>query len=493
MATAGLAVRMLSGNTTPSARAAYRVAPYAKTAVPTARQLHVMNRLGSGFSVAVVPADDRRAGARWRGSSASSTTRRCRRAPAAPRSRAGSPRLRRPGRESGATTAATCKHLGVRPRPRQLLAAPPHLLHPHRLRVDGRVLEQPPPRRRPRTSRGSPSAPAYDDDDPRSTRSARFEDLLVAATLHPAMLLFLDNWKSVQATTPTRTTAASCSSCTPSGRDAGYTEQMVKDSAKMLSGLDRRATTPGRAYYDAEPAHHRRRAACSASADANGAADDPRPRRGVPPLPRQPPGHRAADLPQARRPVRLRRARRPRSSTGCRGRVTSTRAPTSRRRCARWSAREEFWASAGQKVRTPIDDVRRHAAGCSTCRPSAPTGLQLVRQRAVAGRSSSTLVFQWPRPDGPPDRAGVWASTTRMLNSWRMHWQLGRRLVARRRRRPTASRPSFLPQDEDPLRRVRRPPEPRRARPAVDARLLQAACEGCDVAPGEIDHRASTR
>ena len=63
----------------------------------------------------------------------------------------------------------------------------------------------------------------------------RFSDLLVEASLHPAMLLFLDNWKSVRGA-PNENHGRELLELHTVGRDAGYTEQMVKDSAKILSG-----------------------------------------------------------------------------------------------------------------------------------------------------------------------------------------------------------------------------------------------------------------
>jgi uncharacterized protein (DUF1800 family) len=83
---------------------------------------------------------------------------------------------------------------------------------------------------------------------------------------------------------------------------------------------------------------------------------------------------------------------------------------------------EEFWASAGAKVRTPIDDV---VATCRTLRVTAqaPT----TKESFAHGLSfaiNSTLPYHWPRPDGPPDSEDVWAAPTRMLNSWKLHWSL---------------------------------------------------------------------
>src|SRR3954449_6234473 len=77
----------------------------------------------------------------------------------------------------------------------------------------------------------------------------RFEDMLVEAALHPAMLLYLDNWKSEKGA-PNENQGRELLELHTLGRASGYTEQMVKDSAKILSGhtVDARGTWAG--YYD---------------------------------------------------------------------------------------------------------------------------------------------------------------------------------------------------------------------------------------------------
>ena len=62
-----------------------------------------------------------------------------------------------------------------------------------------------------------------------------FEDLLVALSLHPAMRLYLDNWSSVK-NKPNENQGRELLELHTVGRAAGYTEAMVKDSAKILSG-----------------------------------------------------------------------------------------------------------------------------------------------------------------------------------------------------------------------------------------------------------------
>jgi hypothetical protein len=149
-------------------------------------------------------------------------------------------------------------------------------------------------------------------------------------------------------------------------------------------------------------------------------------------------------------------------------------------------ASDEFWASADQKVRTPIDDT------VATCRvlgvtAQAPTGDSSFANTLVY-TLNSVGVYQWPRPDGPPDLAQSWATTTRMLNSFRTHWGMAGGWYPNGQvayRSPVA----FLP---DPV-----PPEGLEFRLVVDhlsrtllgrvstSRLLRAASVGCDIAPAE--------
>ncbi len=77
----------------------------------------------------------------------------------------------------------------------------------------------------------------------------RFEDMLVAAALHPAMLLYLDNWRSVR-NAPNENQGRELLELHTVGRASGYTEQMVKDSAKILSGYTVDAFDSWDGFYD---------------------------------------------------------------------------------------------------------------------------------------------------------------------------------------------------------------------------------------------------
>ena len=323
---------------------------------------------------------------------------------------------------------------------------------------------------------GFTQRPGY-DATVREHALGTFEELLVAVTLHPAMLMYLDNWKSVR-NAPNENHGRELLELHTVGREADYTERMVKDSAKLLSGHTVRSEV-WTSFYD--PTRHTLgEVEVLGFKNRNGAADDP--------------GLAAEYLRHlARHPATARRIARKLAvrfvsdapSEALVERVADAFLASGTDIKATLRAlvsSDEFWASAGRKVRTPVDDV------VATCRVLRMAVQPPVNVNSFAHELSwgigSTLVYQWPRPDGSPDRAEVWASTTRMLNSWRMHWGMAGGwwpIGEVRYRRPTA----FLPEsgirfDElvDHLSREML------GRPSTSL-LLKAACQGCDVDPAE--------
>ena len=312
----------------------------------------------------------------------------------------------------------------------------------------------------------------------------RFSDMLVAASLHPAMLLYLDNWKSVRGN-PNENQGRELLELHTVGRDAGYTEQMVKDSAKILSGYtvvsSDGATAPiWSGLYDASrhttgPVSVLGFSAANASADGSALAVDYL--------------RYLATHPATARRIAYKLAVRFVSDSPSEQLVASLAqvfldSGTDIKATLRaLVSSEEFWASAGAKVRTPIDDV---VATCRTLRVDAqtPTARDSFAN-ALSWTLNSTLCYQWPRPDGPPDTADVWAAPTRMLNSWKMHWGLAGGYSPSRQvtfRAPA----SYLPATSirfdrfvDHLCRVL-------LGHGSTALLLDAACEGTGTAAAEV-------
>jgi len=323
---------------------------------------------------------------------------------------------------------------------------------------------------------GFTQRPAYDAMI-REHALGTFEELLVAAALHPAMLLYLDNWRSVR-NAPNENQGRELLELHTVGATAGYTEAMVKDSAKLLSGHTVRQGT-WEAYFDAGR-HTTGPVDVLGFTRPNAEAD---PQLAVDYLKFL--AHHPATARRIARKLAIRFVQDdPPEALVARVAEAFLASGTDIKETLRaLVGSDEFWASAGRKVRTPIDDV---VATCRVIgvRAQAPVNLSSFVNE-LSWTLSSTLVFQWPRPDGAPDSADVWASTTRMLNSWSMHWAMAGGWWPNgeaRYRRPKAFLPrSGIRYDElvDHLSRVvlgRR----------STSRLLKAACEGCDVDPAEI-------
>jgi hypothetical protein len=84
----------------------------------------------------------------------------------------------------------------------------------------------------------------------------------------------------------------------------------------------------------------------------------------------------------------------------------------------------EFLASAGKKTRTPDEDVvaTYRALGVGIARPTKAE----AAANAILWQSDQIGLtpFGWPRPDGRPDTADAWTSVSRMLGSFDVHYTM---------------------------------------------------------------------
>ena len=255
------------------------------------------------------------------------------------------------------------------------------------------------------------------DQTIRTHALGRFEDLLVACSLHPAMLLYLNNAQSVRGA-PNENQGRELLELHTLGRTSGYTEQMVKDSAKILSGytVDESSWT---ARYDSGR-HTTSAVQVLGFADPNDAADGSgltmRYLRYL------------ANHPATARMVATRLAVRFVSDAPSAALVdhlagvftdTGTDIAATLRALV---ATDEFAASAGAKVRTPVDDLVAtvRVLGVTATAPRDDASFAT----AIAYLPRSMLLYSWPRPDGAPETNADWASGARMLASFRMHWLL---------------------------------------------------------------------
>jgi uncharacterized protein (DUF1800 family) len=245
-----------------------------------------------------------------------------------------------------------------------------------------------------------------------------FEDLLVACSLHPAMRVYLDNWKSVR-NKPNENQGRELLELHTVGRSGGYTEAMVKSSAVILSGY---TVDWGKSYepkYDPN-AHTTGAVEVLGFTHANAAPDG-----------------QAVTIAYlkhlARHPATARRiatkiATQFVSDSPSAGLVdalaevyTSSNTDISAVLTA-LSKHPEFLTSTGLKVRTPVADL------VATTRV-----LAVDVQAPVSGNSwanaanyvhGADRVFAWPRPDGPPITGAPWSSASRLFASYSMHQSL---------------------------------------------------------------------
>ncbi|MCW2831340.1 MAG: hypothetical protein JWP31_2032 [Aeromicrobium sp.] len=84
----------------------------------------------------------------------------------------------------------------------------------------------------------------------------------------------------------------------------------------------------------------------------------------------------------------------------------------------------DFAAAKRAKVRTPIEDVV-NTARVLGLRPTASTrDSSFAEQVMWMSNNLGQKQFDWPRPDGFPELSSTWASPARVLRSWNMHYTL---------------------------------------------------------------------
>lgn len=89
-------------------------------------------------------------------------------------------------------------------------------------------------------------------------------------------------------------------------------------------------------------------------------------------------------------------------------------------------ASREFRASAGRKVRTPDEDVVAtwRSLGTRIAKPAAVGDASAAHVILWQAAAVGLAPFAWPRPDGRPDAAAAWSSTSRFLTSLHLHHQM---------------------------------------------------------------------
>jgi hypothetical protein len=400
----------------PAAAAAYTVNPYRGTDAPSTNQRHLMNRMGCGYSRSTFARMRKAgsAGAWFRDQLAPGSVPESSKAKALPGwfpDLRDSPRQKWANSSSGAkggweyaVDLANYSMLRRIYSERQVLESMVEFWSDHlHVHANGDLAW---------VQRAS-----YDDLIRRHALGT-FEDLLVEASLHPAMLLYLDNWRSTKAA-PNENHGRELLELHTVGRASGYTEQMVKDSARILTGYTVDAFESWEGRYDAGR-HATGPVKVLGFTHANSSADGQAVTRAYLKYLAH---HPATALTIARKLARHFVADQPSTrlvnDLAAVFRSSGTDIKATLRALV---AHPEFKASLGRLVRTPLEDF---VATCRVLRidVKAPTADSSFA-RAAAWVPQSTLAYHWPRPDGPPYGDAAWSSATRMLTSFRMHWNL---------------------------------------------------------------------
>jgi uncharacterized protein (DUF1800 family) len=247
----------------------------------------------------------------------------------------------------------------------------------------------------------------------------RFDQLLTAATLHPAMLLYLDNWRSMR-DAPNENHGRELLELHTVGRSSGYTEDMVKDSAKILSGYTVDAFETWEGYYN-NGRHTLGAVKVLGFQHANNSSDG----RAVTTAYLKYLAHHPATARNLARKLAVKFVSDTPSAdlVADLARVYLNSDTAIRPMLLALVQHPEFKAAIDAKVRNPIEDLVNtiRVLDVSALTPSSPFD-DGDYANAIGWAHGGLGLFQWPRPDGAPEDNGAYSSATRMLASFDMHW-----------------------------------------------------------------------
>jgi uncharacterized protein (DUF1800 family) len=243
-----------------------------------------------------------------------------------------------------------------------------------------------------------------------------FEELLVAAALHPAMLLYLDTYVST-ANSPNENHARELLELHTVGADAGYTEAMVVSAAKILSGHTIDTQLTWNAKYDTGR-HAMGPVRVLGFRSEN---SDPDGQDLSVALLRYLARHPATSRTIARRlAIRFVSDNPSNELVALLARVyrrNGTRIAPVLRALVRTN---EFRTSAERKVRMPAEDLVATVRALDV--QVSPPVLDTDYGNVVGSTLATERLYTWPRPDGAPEDGWSQASAARLVASFSMHW-----------------------------------------------------------------------
>ncbi len=280
----------------------------------------------------------------------------------------------------------------------------------------------------------------YDVEVIRAHTFGRYRDMLRAAIVHPAMLMYLNNASSTK-DNPNENLGREVLELHSVGVDGGYTERDVKQSALILTGLSTNWQTGAFVYRTVD--HHvgpvRVMGFSHTNADPDGRA-----------VVAAYLGYLATHPSTARRlchklAVRFVRDDPPRALVDRLVRVYLANDTSIAPVLVSLFSSPEFAASAGAKVRTPYESMLATVRALGLTPPTSGTAPLTELYWACSTVGQQPLA--WPQPDGFPDNAAAWQSAGGALSRWNMNNSLANDWWPKGFRRPalTTFVPSPLP------------------------------------------------
>lgn len=252
----------------------------------------------------------------------------------------------------------------------------------------------------------------------RARALSSFTELLTAAVLHPAMLVYLDNADST-ATAPNENLGRELLELHTVGREADYTEREVRESMRILTGYRVDTETDCEPYYSPDD-HFTGRVSVLGFEHPN----DERDGRPVTKAYLEHLATRRATANRiAERLVVRFVADEPRPSMVSAVAEAYLESGTDIKATLRALVdHPDFRSWADVKVRTPVEDfVNTYRVLQVEVRPPTSDPECAATAMIWACAAMGQRPYDWPRPDGFPETGETWSSASRMLGSWRVH------------------------------------------------------------------------
>lgn len=255
----------------------------------------------------------------------------------------------------------------------------------------------------------------YDAKAIRPHALTSFKQLLHAAVTHPSMSGFLSNHRNTK-TLINENLGRELLELYTVGRTAGYSEDDVRNSARLLTGFTVDFAA-GVAPYKPE-LHHVGPVTVMGKTFPNGAADGRAELKNY--------LHWLAMRPETAERIANRLCTRFVSDEPPRSVIDAVKqtyldSDSDIKECLRTLVRHPaFKASAMQKARTPVEDVIATQRACDITPTGSGEDTQLSAVQWYCQWTGQSP-FTWPRPDGFPEKSDTYLSPARLLRSWNVH------------------------------------------------------------------------